>query len=205
MRVLPFTLALVLLACGDADPKTTSNSNANANPNNVENTNNTGTNNTNTLRVNMENFDQTCDFDSDCELVLPNVCGCDCNYAGINADDLDEYSSVSDAIECPPGDACGPCLPNVVPACHQGQCISREPFEIRAENYEVSCEQNSDCMVIHSGDICESCVCGGIAVNVDSYNANPAPEAQCTPAPSPCACVKYETARCDNNICVVES
>jgi hypothetical protein len=195
----------MIVACGDAEPKTASNSNANNSNTNNTNTNNSNTNNSE-LRVNMANFDQTCEFDGDCELVLPNVCGCDCSYTGINVNDLEEFSSVADAIECPTtNDACGPCLPNVVPACHQGQCVSREPFEIRAENYDVSCEQNSDCMVIYAGEICQACQCGGIAVNVTSYNANPAPEALCTPGPATCDCLQYQNARCDNNICIVES
>jgi hypothetical protein len=66
-----------------------------------------------------DDFDQSCDVDSDCVVVVELGFCCSCEQAGINRDALEEYEEASD---CAPCDAS--CAEPFSPRCEAGSCIA---------------------------------------------------------------------------------
>ncbi|MEZ4458179.1 MAG: hypothetical protein R3E66_00340 [bacterium] len=204
MRILAAVLLVSLVVgCGDDAKKSTTNPNnvTNNNTNNVNNTNNT--NNTNNgLTVDITQFDQTCDFDSSCQLANTEPCGCSCADEAINVSENAAFAAAVNAIDC--GDnrpLCDVACIETVPACWQGQCQVREVYEVRAEDYDNSCETAADCIYIATGDPCSDCRCAATPVNKASYEENPPPAQECTPGPSACDCAAPPAIACIANVC----
>lgn len=210
MKVVLFLL-VVLVGCADADPKASSNNTNSSNNANNPSNNPTGNNSNNSnnfvTSVDISQFDQTCEWDTDCEVVDEYFCGCSCQDAAINKSDMEAYRQATAAINCPPPPtppeptvSCGACA-QTIPACFEGVCIARQPFFIEPPNYDVQCEIDDDCVLIFEGELCSNCKCGGIAVNKESYEERTPVEAQCTPGPSVCDCAAWSNVRCSDNIC----
>ena len=130
--------------------------------------------------------------------------GAACGNAGIAASDLDRWSIDREAA-CPPGQelcSAAPC-PQLAPACVASSCTVRTPINIDASQWDASCTSDDDCFIVHEGDPCSNCICGGTAVNVsarDEYDALRDSQ-MCTPGPSDCDCAVATDAWCDAGTC----
>jgi len=186
---------LLTLGCGDDGKKSSTN------PNNVTNnsTNNTTNNGT---TVNISDYDQTCQFDTNCALVSPAPCGCSCPNTGINTDDESAFNAAIAAITCAPdAPACAADCQELLPSCWESTCYARSPQVVTADDYDTSCETADDCMYIATGEVCSDCQCAATAVNRADYEANPPAPAECTPGPSVCDCAAPPAIGCNNGVC----
>lgn len=88
-------------------------------------------------------------------------------------------------------------------ACASGSCTVREPLEIDASNWDKTCTADEDCAIVHEGEVCSSCVCGGTAVNVAEITRYEelTEDVECTPGPDFCDCPIIEEAWCNDGIC----
>lgn len=156
-----------------------------------------------TTIVDITQFDQTCNFDSDCVLVEPNVCGCgSCLGTGLNKNDEAAFNAAREAIVCSnplecPAIACA----ETVPSCWEGKCQARQPYVVTADQYDDSCEAADDCIYIEIGDVCSDCRCAVTPVNRASYEENPPPAQECTPGPDLCNCVTPPAIACIDGVC----
>lgn len=194
-RLIPF--ALILVACGSADPKPVVNNQTN---NSTNNGSNNSTNNQTVIDITQ--FDQSCEFDQNCEIVQDQPCGCNCPTGAINVDDLAAYSTIADQIVCP-NEISDCACPPIIASCWDGMCGSREPFSVRGTDYATNCVEDEDCIVVHDGEICSDCKCGGTAVNAEDFYASAPENPLCTPAPQTCECVMQTEARCVELVCVL--
>lgn len=148
------------------------------------------------------NYDQNCQFDSECALVSEgDVCAClDCANAAIAKQAQSLWDADRSAIVC-----AGPPLPcparrcaNMLAACAAGTCSIRAPKIIDATQYDQSCQSDTDCIVIVTGEVCSVCKCQAGAINQSAlpvYEKDIATE-QCNPGPSPCDCAAPGVAHC---------
>lgn len=200
---------LLSVGCGDdakkssTNPNNVSNNTTNNSTNNTtNNTTNNGTNNgTNT--IDLSNFDQTCEFDSNCVLVNPAPCGCSCANDAINTSDEEAFTTAVNAITCDDENRplCDVFCEETLPACWESTCYARTPQVISADDYDTSCEVAEDCIYIATGDVCSDCQCAATAVNRADYEANPPAPAECTPGPSACDCAAPPAIGCNNGVC----
>jgi len=128
--------------------------------------------------VDPTTYDQSCNTASDCEYITTgDVCEgfCDCGGTLVNVDGLARYEQAIAGIV--PGQ-CG-CDPGLPPSCVNHQCVVEGPdggppdggtcVFVDTSTYDSSCKVDTDCTLIHSGQICSGeCLCGGnAAINVD--------------------------------------
>ncbi len=154
--------------------------------------------------VDPTDFDQSCTYDSDCEIVFGgDVCGCgSCLGTAISREAVDEFNALRDSITCDTSDpiAC-PAIAceQQLAACVSGMCTTRAPLYIQASHFDTTCTKDSDCHIIVEGEVCSSCQCGGAAVNTGSYEQyrEMVESVECSPGPSACDCASVGEAYCD--------
>lgn len=171
--------------------------------------NNGGTNNGTTSReIWAADYDQTCVYDGDCEVVHEgDACLCGgsaCGNAGIAAGEVERWLADREAA-CPPDQqmcSAAPCQV-VLPVCRGGSCDARDPVYIDASTWDTSCVMDSDCVIVHEGEVCSDCVCNGTAVNASEYSkyGDAVAAADCNPGPNFCDCVAFDKAWCDGGTC----
>ena len=187
-------VVLLGFGCGDDEKK------SNTNPNNV--TNNSTNNGTNTIDI--SDYDQSCEFDSNCVLVNLEPCGCSCASKAINTSDEAAYNTAVQAITCEePGPLCDPFCEERLPACAESECYARTPQIITADDFDKSCESAEDCMFIATGEICSACQCATEPVNRVDYEAKRPGLSWCRPDSSLCSCPNILPIACNNSICGV--
>ncbi len=154
--------------------------------------------------VDVSEFDQTCDNDTDCALVNPSPCGCSCPEIGINTSAATLFDVAVAAITCTqPSPVCAPCEAKL-PACWESTCRARSPQVVKAEDFDNSCVTAADCTTIWVGEICGPCQCPSEVVNLADYEANRPTSAECTPAPVQCLCAQPPALACKNGVCDFE-
>ena len=148
----------------------------------------------------VEDYNQACQVNSDCELVNENACGCGTCSQALNKGDLAAYTAAA-ARTCSdlPGD-CSTCLNE--PACVQGKCQAREPRYISAEEFLTTCQTASDCLLIQEGDLCQPCPCPSIPVNAADY-ASKVSSPECGYSGVVCNNCPQPPVDCVDNICIV--
>jgi hypothetical protein len=140
-----------------------------------------------------DDYDQKCNFDSQCSLVndTSDACGCKtCLNAAISSGDIARWNADRQAFNCSipicPGLPC----PEMLAACANGTCAARKPFYVEAQNYDTACTSNDQCTQIPVGEICAPCTCAFGAVSAtgqQQYKADRAKVA-CSPALVGCSC-----------------
>jgi hypothetical protein len=148
-------------------------------------------------------YDLSCQFDGECTLVAEgDVCRClGCVNASIARSAQPKWDSDRSSIACSGFPV--PCPPvscaSMLAACASGTCSIRAPKNIDATMYDQSCQADSDCVVINTGEVCSVCRCSAGAIN-----KNALPEYQkdigtenCNPGPSPCDCATPTVSHCD--------
>lgn len=122
-------------------------------------------------------FDQSCDFDSDCVLINEgDPCECHvCPDAAISAGAQTEYDNAIAAAMCPeiacPAIACAD---EFLPHCVDGSCDLRKAKYVSVDEFDTSCETPDDCKAVFEGEVCAICGCANAAINVadaDAYDA----------------------------------
>ncbi|HVU03922.1 MAG TPA: hypothetical protein VHE30_19320 [Polyangiaceae bacterium] len=147
---------------------------------------------------------QKCNFDYECTLVTEGeVCGCPgCANASVATSaqtqwDTDRAKIQSQCpllpINCPAID----CAQRIA-SCGDGLCYARNPLYVSADEYDASCHSDSDCVVIFTGEVCNSCQCGTAGVNKDAYQQYLADvkSVKCSPGPSACDCAPQMNVTC---------
>lgn len=86
------------------------------------------------------------------------------------------------------------------------QEVQEKSTEINYADYNTTCEMDSDCIAVGTGDVCD-CFCDGSAINVEDreeYNAviDELSE-ECGYSPD-CAACPPGTAYCDEGTCAVQ-
>ncbi len=157
-------------------------------------------------------FDQGCTYDRDCSLVYEgtNVCDCrqTCPNSAISATDSNAWDTAWENA-CPDGEAglcsLAPCRVLTAACGSDGQCHAAESVFVDASEWDKSCSSDSDCVIVHEGDVCARCICGGTPVNVsEEPKYREALESiDCNPGPSDCDCPLASDAWCDAGTCEV--
>lgn len=208
-QVLAMLCCLVLVACGDADPKTGNGNNSN-NVNNINNVNNVNNVNNGGSVINPDNYDKGCEFDGECALVYGgDVCGCrDICGSAIAQSALQDFTSDVEAVECTvlnditcPGAACEE---QMVVCRSSGTCEATGAVSVFASDFDQSCEVNEDCVPVSDGRLCQDCDCPSAAINVNAveeYNAA-RQGVDCNPGPQVCDCALPEFG-CNDGICTI--
>lgn len=76
--------------------------------------------------------------------------------------------------------------------------------DIETSDYDTSCNQDTDCIVINTGEICSgyNCLCGGSTVNADGQAQYDNAISSVDPGPGPmCGCPYFGRPRCIQNVC----
>ena len=125
-------------------------------------------------------------------------CACPgCDDGAVNHAVLEKYEADWKAISCPMGEpeACPAiCEAEVASCTAAGKCYARTPTFIDGANYPKSCALPSDCHVIYTGEVCNSCQCATAAVNHEGYEQYQADieGIDCMPGASACDCAPQE-------------
>lgn len=214
MRNLLFMVLMLVLglgACGDASSKGGNNANNANNQNNVNNQNNINNqNNQNNSpgHVDPDDFDRTCQWDSECVLAKGgDVCGCrDICPKSIASSALGDFEDAVDAIDCtgtePIGCVTVECEERIA-VCSLGVCTSVAAVRIEPQDYDQSCESNEDCVLITPGQICSDCVCEAAGINKSSEPdyLEDLMGITCTPGPQACDCIAPSEVSCIEGMC----
>jgi len=219
-RIAVLLAVLPVAACSSPPPKGENNGDSNNGASNNGASNNGASNNgasnngasnngaSNNGMTNREiwarDYDQTCVHDGDCAVVHEgDACLCGgaaCGNTGISAAELERWNADREAA-CPAGEqicSAAPCL-ELHPVCREGTCGSRTPIYVDASTWDTSCVTDDDCAIVHEGEVCSACVCGGTAVNVSEYpkyaTAPRSTRRGATPAPAPPGPTRHASAR----------
>jgi hypothetical protein len=147
-------------------------------------------------------YDQSCRFDGECVLVTEgDVCFClGCYNASIARSAQPKWDSDRNSIPCSAPIACpAVSCESQLAACASGTCSIRTPKIIDATKYDQSCQADSDCVVINTGEVCSVCRCSAGAINKNAlpeYQKDIGTES-CNPGPSPCDCATPTVSHCD--------
>ncbi len=221
MYRIAWVVALLSIGCGTPPAKTGSNNTTSNNttsnntPNNTTSNNTTSNNTSNNGTIPptghdiwARDYDQSCEYDGDCAVVHEgDACLCGgaaCGNTGIRSTDYTQWLADREQL-CPPEMqmcSAAPCQ-ELLPVCATGTCGSRTPLNIDASEWDASCAVDGDCMIVHEGEVCSSCVCGGTAVNVSNAAEYQSliGSVDCTPGPNFCDCATIETAWCNDGLC----
>jgi hypothetical protein len=130
------------------------------------------------IDVNLASYDQSCNQASDCVYVQSGeVCSgqCGCGNSVINAAGEARYRQATASIdwaECM-------CLDQPAPQCVDHRCTTQSSVpdagtdagscvNVDLSTYDQSCNQDSDCVYVQSGEVCSGqCGCGNSVVNAD--------------------------------------
>ena len=203
-RIAVLLAVLPVAACSSPPPKGENNGDSNNGASNNGASNNGMTN----REIWARDYDQTCVHDGDCAVVHEgDACLCGgaaCGNTGISAAELERWNADREAA-CPAGEqicSAAPCL-ELHPVCREGTCGSRTPIYVDASTWDTSCVTDDDCAIVHEGEVCSACVCGGTAVNVSEYPkyADAVAMADCSPGPDFCDCATVDEAWCDAGTC----
>jgi hypothetical protein len=121
---------------------------------------------------------RACSSASDCTVVTTGtLCSgsCDCGDTPISTSALAQYDAEVSGIAF----AACPCAASGMPACVQGACTVCPPGQdcsppdagacvnLDPSMFDTSCAQDSDCVDVTLGDLCDDgCFCGGSSINV---------------------------------------
>ena len=174
------------------------------------------------VTIDVSTYDRSCQQASDCVAITAGtLCDGDCSCGGatINADGMSRYQSAVSSItggDCFCPDELAPeCIANTCtictgsandpPACgdHEtpdastGQCV-----DVDLSTYDQSCNADSDCISITSGQICQgSCECGGSTINASGEARYEQQVSSITT--SECPCPEEGSPRCIDGACTI--
>lgn len=120
----------------------------------------------------VEDYDQTCQMDSDCAFVNPDQCVCGALNVGINKSDAEVFQSLVDKYECvePPTDCHWDDVVATGVSCDAGMCKTYLIQPPKIEDFDQTCQVNSDCDLVDGDDPCGCGFLVGINVSdVDAY------------------------------------
>jgi hypothetical protein len=206
MKTRLIAVACLLVAgCGDPDsklnsePNNTANNASNVTPNNTANNGGGG-------NIVPGNYNQTCQVETDCMLILSgDPCGCGpCKDAAINISDQTKYqddkaAGMCEEISCP---AIG-CGEEQLPHCNSGMCEVRVAKYTVGDDWDRSCSTAADCVGVFEGEVCEACQCANTAINIgdlEDYNAQFDVECSHNVA---CDCAA-PLIECNEGLCVIQ-
>ncbi len=142
--------------------------------------------------VNASDFDQSCEYDSQCVPVLDgDVCGCPgCATEAINVSDVQEFDAARAAVRCPVTEIACPAVSCAEPVgtCVGGTCGVRPAVVASEGTFDTKCNSSSDCTVIPAGEVCADCQCAVIAVSTTGYQQYKDLKGSITCHPSPFVC-----------------
>lgn len=212
MRFLPFVAFALstVLGCSTPPSKDPSNNGEPANNQNASTnaSTNGATNGSSGPIIHPDDYDQTCQWDSDCDLVRGgDVCGCGMICpAAIASTALDEFNSDVEAVDCTnvtPGPCPGAACQQMIPVCSSGDCEAIPKLNVTPGQFDQTCDVAEDCMLINSGEICSACDCDRAAINVadaDAYQ-DLVGDIDCNPGPNTCNCEPPNEVVCDEGMC----
>lgn len=89
-------------------------------------------------KLKSDDFDRSCEVDSDCVVVVELGYCCSCEVVGINRDELEDYEEAADCGDCGIS-----CASSSSPLCVVGTCEAQEDL-LCAPGFEYACERE-DC------------------------------------------------------------
>jgi hypothetical protein len=218
MQWKPLLVGFVVFAlgCSSPPPKDGSNNGSGNNENDATNSNSTnGTPNgaTNSTSggpfIDPEDYDQACEWDSECVLVYGgDVCGCGMVCPGaIAASAQEQFDADVEGADCSNIDSVGcpaiACEP-MMAVCSSGDCTAVPQVEVDPSQFDQSCTEDQDCMIITSGPICSDCNCSRAGINVSEEEdyEELVGDIDCRPGPQTCDCAPPTEAHCnDDGMC----
>ncbi|HEX3594078.1 MAG TPA: hypothetical protein VHU80_03220 [Polyangiaceae bacterium] len=149
-----------------------------------------------------QDYDQTCNVDTDCVLVVESsdVCtSCACDNAAIAKSADQKWNDDRTAFDCPPIACPAVACPAMIASCAKGMCVARKPLVIASANYDQSCAMDADCRTLPLGEVCEPCHCKVGPVSNDGYAQymKDKSNVDCTPATCIAKCVAPPAPHCE--------
>lgn len=151
----------------------------------------------------LEDYDQTCTVNSDCEIVNIDPCGCGTCTTAVNVSDEAAVRAAAAKVDCTDVAVDGECeICETVPECIQGLCKGREPVVIRVEDYATNCETVADCKLIAPGEVYQPCACPAVPVNAADYDSKVGAPPECNFEGTTCNNCEMPDLSCVENVCL---